>query len=97
MQMQLFRDSRPPRFPDRGRSTGFQARRGEGVRIPYWYWLASSGLGLLLVALLWAGIPEFESASVATVPPSGEQVESPWKSAGCGPALHREDQGTPGR
>ena len=35
---------------------------GEGVRIPHRYWLASSGLGLLLVALLWAGIPEFESA-----------------------------------
>jgi len=35
MQMRLLRDSRPPRFPDRGRSTGFQARRsGEGVRIP---------------------------------------------------------------
>jgi len=62
MQLQLLRGSRPPRFPDRGRSTGFQVRSGEGVRIPQWDWLASSGLGLLLVGLLWAGIPEFESA-----------------------------------
>jgi hypothetical protein len=34
---------------------------------------------------------------VATGPSSGERVEPDWDSAGCGPALHLEDQGTPGR